>query len=63
MLVQAKDDTFIPFEIFRNPAIAANPWIRLVVTEYGGHLGWLAKAGQRFWLCDAALAFADETVG
>lgn len=62
MIVQSKDDTFIPFGIFSNPAIAANPAIRLVVTDHGGHLGFLASKGQRFWMVDVAMDFAEQVV-
>jgi predicted alpha/beta-fold hydrolase len=54
LLIQAKDDTFIPFEIFDHPAFRSNPYLTLMATEYGGHLGFLQRQGRRFWL--------DETV-
>jgi hypothetical protein len=57
MLIQAKDDSFIPFEIFRHPAIAANPHLTLVATEHGGHLGFIARHQPRFWVDYAALEF------
>ena len=50
LLIQSKDDTFIPFGIFESPAVLANPHIRLVVTEYGGHLGFIGRMPQRFWV-------------
>jgi predicted alpha/beta-fold hydrolase len=62
LLIQAKDDTFIPFDIFRHPAIDENPNLQLLATDHGGHLGFLAKRGQRFWVDDAALAFVGEVV-
>jgi len=48
LLIQAKDDTFIPFRIFEEEAVRANPRIELLVTEHGGHLGFLGRK-QRFW--------------
>jgi len=57
LLIQAKDDTFIPFEIFRHPAIESNPFLRLIATEHGGHLGFLARRGARFWLDEVAIEF------
>jgi predicted alpha/beta-fold hydrolase len=57
MLIQAKDDSFIPFEIFRHPAIAANPNLNLVATEHGGHLGFIARHAPRFWVDHAAMEF------
>ena len=50
LLIQAKDDTFIPFHIFDHPAFRANPNLTLVATEFGGHLGFLQRHGRRFWL-------------
>lgn len=57
LLIQSRDDTFVPFEIFSHPAIAANPNLELMATQYGGHLGYLTRSGHRFWLDDAALDF------
>lgn len=57
LLIQAKDDTFVPFEMYGHPAIETNPCIRLLVTEHGGHLGFLSRSGGRFWLDDTALHF------
>jgi len=57
LLIQAKDDSFIPFGIFSHPAIAANPQITLLATEYGGHLGFIAKGQFRFWVDHRALEF------
>jgi len=57
LLITAKDDTFIPFEMFGHPAIASNPFLRLIATEHGGHLGFLSKRGARFWLDEVAVEF------
>jgi uncharacterized protein len=57
LLIQAKDDTFIPFEMFEHPAIASNPFLRLIATEHGGHLGFLSRRGARFWLDEVAIEF------
>jgi uncharacterized protein len=53
-LIQAKDDTFIPFDIFGAPEVRGNPRIELRATDYGGHLGFLGRRPHRFWL--------DETI-
>lgn len=62
LLIQAKDDTFIPFEIFRHPAIESNPFLRLIATEHGGHLGFLARRGARFWLDEVAIEFLQSVM-
>jgi len=50
LLIQAKDDTFVPFEIFESEAVRANPRVQLLATEFGGHLGFLSRGSERFWL-------------
>ena len=57
LLIQAKDDTFIPFEVYGHPAIASNPHLTLVATTCGGHLGFLSGRLPRFWLDEAVLEF------
>lgn len=49
LLLQAKDDTFIPFETYTAAALSRNPMLDLVATEHGGHLGFLARGPRRFW--------------
>ena len=62
LLIQSKDDIFIPFEIFEHPAVTANPLVRLHVTEHGGHLGFLSRTKPRFWLDGVVLEWI-ESVG
>jgi predicted alpha/beta-fold hydrolase len=50
LLVQAKDDTFVPFDIYRSERVRANPCIELLETETGGHLGFIGRGADRFWL-------------
>ena len=57
LLIQAKDDTFIPFEMYSHPALRANPFLRLVATEHGGHLGFLSRRSPRFWADDVAVQY------
>jgi predicted alpha/beta-fold hydrolase len=49
LLIQAKDDTFIPFTIYESAAVRSNPRIELVATDYGGHLGFLGRRPHRLW--------------
>jgi len=60
LLIQARDDIFIPFEIFQHPAVKANPFVRLHVTEHGGHLGFLSRTKPRFWLDGAILEWIES---
>jgi predicted alpha/beta-fold hydrolase len=56
LLIQAKDDTFIPFSVFEAPEVRQNSRVRLLVTEHGGHLGFLGR-GRRLWLDHAVMEF------
>jgi predicted alpha/beta-fold hydrolase len=42
--------------------VRANPWIELVATEYGGHLGFLGRSPHRLWI-DAVIIEWIQTAG
>jgi predicted alpha/beta-fold hydrolase len=44
LVLHAADDPLIPAEPFRDPALADNPNVLLVLTERGGHVGFIAAA-------------------
>lgn len=52
LIVSAEDDPFVPGEQFRRPQVANNPHIRVIVTDHGGHCGFVSRTG--YW--------AEETV-
>jgi uncharacterized protein len=54
LLIQSKDDTFVPFAVFESEIVRRNRCIQLLATDHGGHLGFLARRPPRLWL--------DETV-
>jgi predicted alpha/beta-fold hydrolase len=56
LLIQAEDDPLIPFEIYRDDRLRRNPCLQLAATPHGGHVGFLARRGYRFW---ADLAIRD----
>lgn len=60
LCIAAKDDTFIPFEMYSHPAFKTNPYLKLVAPEHGGHLGFLARGPQRFWADEVAIAFLSD---
>ena len=60
LVVQAKDDTFVPFGCYEDGELWRNPCVKLVATERGGHLGFLARRGPRFWLDEAILEFMEQ---
>ncbi|HUP04827.1 MAG TPA: alpha/beta fold hydrolase [Bryobacteraceae bacterium] len=61
LLIQAKDDTFIPFSVFESESVRGNPWIRLEAPEHGGHLGFLARGRPRFWAQEMILHWMAGT--
>lgn len=50
LLIQAKDDTFIPYRIYESATVRANPSVQLLVTDHGGHLGFVGKSPNRLWV-------------
>jgi uncharacterized protein len=60
LLIQAKDDPMVPFADFESEQVRENPRIRMVAPEHGGHLGFLARGAQRFWVDVAILAWLEE---
>jgi uncharacterized protein len=60
LLVQAKDDPLIPFEVYQHPSFAQNPYLRLLAVEHGGHLGFLSKTRPRFWLDQVLLEWMEQ---
>jgi predicted alpha/beta-fold hydrolase len=60
LLVQAKDDPLIPFEVYDHPAFSQNPCLRLLAVEHGGHLGFVAKGKPRFWLDQVLVQWIGE---
>jgi len=62
LLIQAKDDPLIPFAVYDHPAFATNPNLRLLAVDHGGHLGFIAKGPERFWLDRVVIEWAGERV-
>jgi len=60
LLVQAKDDPMVPFEIYDHPAFDHNPFLHLVAVDHGGHLGFLARRRPRFWLDAVVMDWVAE---
>jgi uncharacterized protein len=51
LIITSKDDPFVPYRPFQNPAITGNPNITLVATERGGHCAFISRERGvgRFW--------------
>ncbi len=62
LVICAKDDPIVPFEVYRHPAFRTNPALRLVSTEHGGHVGFLARHKPRFWVDGIALDWIEEAI-
>jgi predicted alpha/beta-fold hydrolase len=60
LLVQAKDDPLIPFQVYNHPAFSNNPWLRLFAVDHGGHLGFVSKTKPRFWLDHVLVQWMEE---
>lgn len=62
LLISADDDPFVPAGVLRTPAVTGNPHITLMLTEHGGHCGFLAEPGANedaYWAEHAIIQFAD----
>jgi predicted alpha/beta-fold hydrolase len=60
LIIHAADDPIIPAEPFRDPSIAGNPEVLLVLTERGGHVGFIADASEgedRHWAENRVVEF------
>lgn len=60
LLLTAQDDPLVPFEVYRHPAIAANPKLTLAAPRHGGHVAFLAKDRPRFWADEAILDWIES---
>lgn len=60
LLVQAKDDPMIPFEIFADERVRGNPCIEVLPVEHGGHLGFIADSEPRFWVDRVILEWVEK---
>jgi predicted alpha/beta-fold hydrolase len=48
--------------MYGRAGIESNPCLRLIATEYGGHLGFLSRHGPRFWVDDVAIGFFRSVI-
>ncbi len=61
LVICAKDDPLVPFEVYDRPAFRTNPALTLLATEHGGHVGFLSRHKPRFWLDVTSLDWIEET--
>jgi hypothetical protein len=55
LLITAKDDPLVPFEMYEQSVFETNSALQLIATEHGGHLGFLSRFAPRFWVDEIAL--------
>jgi uncharacterized protein len=65
LVITADDDPFIPVDQFRDPAVAGNTHVKVIITRHGGHCGFIeAKAaghgGDGYWAERTILRFAEK---
>ena len=64
LVITAEDDPFVPHESFRDPAIAGNPNVTLVMTKHGGHCGFLGErdgaSDDGYWAERQVVEFARQ---
>jgi uncharacterized protein len=68
LIITAEDDPFVPTDPFRDPRVAANPRLRVIVTPHGGHCAFVSDAGNGasgkdddgYWAEREILSFALE---
>ena len=62
LCVSSLDDPFVPAETVERARRTASPAVRFLVTEKGGHAGWVAAKGLRpvYWGEERAIAFLSR---
>lgn len=65
MIIHAEDDPFVPFTPLRDSSITSNPYVLLMATKHGGHVGFLsASSGEdRFWAENRLVEFCELVDG
>jgi predicted alpha/beta-fold hydrolase len=63
LCISSLDDPFVPAESVAAAERAASPAVRFLVTEHGGHAGWVAAKAFRpvYWAEEQAIAFLART--
>ena len=65
LVITAEDDPFVPTGPFRDPRVTGNPNLRVVITRYGGHCGFLCDAvngDDGYWAEARVLDFARQVI-
>jgi predicted alpha/beta-fold hydrolase len=62
LVITAKDDPFVPYASFLRAGLQANPCVRFVAVEHGGHCGFISRfaGAERFWAEERIVEFVAE---
>ena len=66
LLIQSRDDPFVPFASYGDPRVRNNPCVTLASTPRGGHVGFYARSAaddvDRYWAENRALDFCASSL-
>jgi len=64
LLIHSLDDPFLPRDAIPRARMDANPWLQPVVTERGGHVGFMEGPpwSPRFWADEEITRFLSDTL-
>lgn len=62
LMITSEDDPFIPYALFLAAKISANPAIRFVATQRGGHCAFISRhaGAERFWAEERVVEFCEQ---
>ena len=60
LVIVAKDDPLVPFQVYDHPAFRENPFLHLMAVDHGGHIGFISRRRPRFWLDGVVLDWLEE---
>jgi predicted alpha/beta-fold hydrolase len=63
LILTAANDPFVPPDQFRRPEVESNPHVRLLITDDGGHCGFVSEpdpAHDGYWAEHAVVAWAKH---
>ena len=63
LVITAEDDPFVPSQAFRDPRVAGNPYISLIVCQHGGHCGFVGPASggdDGYWADKQVVDFVER---
>jgi predicted alpha/beta-fold hydrolase len=63
LLIHSADDPLIPVRVYEQAGIERNPALELRLEKHGGHVGFLARAGARFWAEECAVGWMEKILG